>query len=137
VLRIVTTHDVGRIVNPTMVDAQVVGGITQGLGFAITEGQVIDHRLGLVMNPNLEDYKVPTVSDVPVIEHARLDLPDLNANPTGVKGVGEPPLVPTAPAIANAIFHATGLRLTGTPFSRERLLGLIAEQSGATEGAAR
>jgi xanthine dehydrogenase YagR molybdenum-binding subunit len=135
-LRIVTTHDAGRIINPTMVDAQVVGGITQGLGFALTEGQVLDHRLGLVLNPNLEEYKVPTVADVPEIEHARLDLPDLIANPTGAKGVGEPPLIPTAPAIANAIFHATGIRLTDTPFSRERLLGLLAGQTDTVEGAA-
>ena len=65
--------------------------------------------------PNLEEYKVPTVADMPPIEHARLDLPDLEANPTGAKGIGEPPLIPTAPAIANAIFDAIGVRICETP----------------------
>jgi xanthine dehydrogenase YagR molybdenum-binding subunit len=83
---------------------------------------VLDARSGIVLNANLEEYKVPTVADVPVIVHARLDHPDLEANVTGAKGIGEPPLVPTAPAIANALFDAVGVRLRDAPLSRRRLL---------------
>lgn len=132
VLRIVTAHDVGRIVNPTIIDSQIVGGVTQGLGFAMAEGQVIDHALGRVMNPNLEEYKVPTVADVPEIRHIHVGVPDTEANSTGVKGVGEPPLVPTAPAIANAIFDATGIRLDENPFSHRRMLDALAAQAAMT-----
>nr|MBA3416143.1 xanthine dehydrogenase family protein molybdopterin-binding subunit [Chloroflexia bacterium] len=132
VLRVVTAHDCGRIVNQTLVDSQVIGGITQGIGFALSEERVVDERLGLVLNPNLEEYKVPTVADVPPIEHARVGIPDLEANPTGAKGVGEPPLIPTAPAIANAIFDAIGVRPREAPLSRRRLLDALATGAAGT-----
>ncbi|HYO30761.1 MAG TPA: molybdopterin cofactor-binding domain-containing protein, partial [Thermomicrobiales bacterium] len=134
VLRVVTAHDCGRIVNPTLVDSQVIGAVTQGIGFALTEERVVDERLGLVLNPNLEEYKVPPVSDVPPIEHARVGIPDPEANPTGAKGVGEPPLIPTAPAIANAVFDAVGVRLREAPLSRRRLLGALARGDAGTSG---
>jgi xanthine dehydrogenase YagR molybdenum-binding subunit len=133
-LRIVTAHDVGRIVNPSIIDSQVIGGIIQGLGFAVTEERIVDHRLGHVMNANLEEYHVPTIADIPVIENLHIDVADTNANSTGVKGVGEPPLVPTAPAIANAIFDAVGVRLTTNPFTKERVLeALMAERRSGNE----
>jgi CO/xanthine dehydrogenase Mo-binding subunit len=122
VLRVVASHDCGRIINPTMVDSQVVGGVTQGIGFALTEERVVDRKTGIVLNANLEEYKVPTVMDVRDIVHAQVDLPDPEANPTGAKGIGEPPLVPTAPAIANAIFDAVGVRIRHAPLTRMRLL---------------
>jgi xanthine dehydrogenase YagR molybdenum-binding subunit len=124
--RIVTAHDVGRIVNPKLIDSQVVGGITQGLGFGLLEERLIDHRLGVVMNANLEEYKVPSFADVPEIRHEHLDVADVKANSTGAKGVGEPPLVPTAPAIANAIFDAIGIRVRTSPITRERILEHLA-----------
>jgi CO/xanthine dehydrogenase Mo-binding subunit len=83
---------------------------------------VLDPRYGVVLNPNLEYYEVPTVADVPSIEHAAHGVPDMVANPTGAKGIGEPPLIPTAPAIANAIFDAVGVRVHETPITRQRLL---------------
>jgi xanthine dehydrogenase YagR molybdenum-binding subunit len=85
---------------------------------------VVDQRSGVVLNPNLEFYEVPTVADIPQrgIEHAPHDVPDLEANPTGAKGVGEPPLIPTAPAVANAIFDAVGVRVREVPITRQRLL---------------
>ena len=134
-LRVTTAHDCGRIVNPTLVDSQIIGGITQGIGFALTEERVVDGRLGLVLNPNLEEYKVPTVADVPPIEHAHVGVPDTVANPTGAKGIGEPPLIPTAPAIANAVFDAVGVRLRDAPLSRSRLLAALAAQG--TDGEVR
>jgi CO/xanthine dehydrogenase Mo-binding subunit len=127
VLRVVAAHDCGRIINPTLVDSQVIGAVTQGLGFALTEERVVDAASGVVLNANLEEYKVPTVADVPSIVHASVDLPDPAANSTGAKGIGEPPLVPTAPAIANAVFDAVGVRLRHAPLSRHRVLDALAE----------
>jgi xanthine dehydrogenase YagR molybdenum-binding subunit len=135
VLRVVAAHDCGRIINPMLVDSQVIGAVTQGLGFALTEERIVDVRSGVVLNANLEDYKVPTVADIPSIIHAQVNLPDPEANTTGAKGIGEPPLVPTAPAIANAVFDAVGVRLRHAPLSRQRLLMALAEHT--QEGAAR
>lgn len=132
VLRVVASHDCGRIINPTMVDAQIMGAVVQGIGYTLTENRVVDERFGLVLNPNLEEYKVPTVSDIPPTTHAEVNVPDLEANPTGAKGIGEPPLVPTAPAIANAVFDAIGVRSFELPLSRARILGLLSEQTGAS-----
>ena len=127
VLRVVTSHDCGRIVNPKLVESQVVGGVTQGIGFSLFEERIVDHRLGIVLNANLEEYHVPTVADVPHITHAVVGVPDAEANSTGAKGIGEPPLVPTAPAIANALFDAIGVRVRELPLSRRRLLVALAE----------
>lgn len=125
VLRVVAAHDCGRIINPTMVDSQVIGAVTQGIGFALTEERIVDDKRGVVLNPNLEEYKIPTVADVPPISHAQVNLPDPEANPTGAKGIGEPPLVPTAPAIANAVFDATGVRLRHAPLTQRRLIAAL------------
>jgi xanthine dehydrogenase YagR molybdenum-binding subunit len=122
VLRVVAAHDCGRIINRNLVDSQVIGGVTQALGFALTEQRIVDQDSGIVLNANLEDYKLPTVADTPDIVHAALDVPDFLANATGAKGIGEPPIIPTAPAIANAIFDAVGVRLHDTPFSACRML---------------
>jgi xanthine dehydrogenase YagR molybdenum-binding subunit len=132
VLRVITSHDCGRIVNPTLVDSQIIGGITQGIGFALTEERIVDNRLGVVLNANLEEYHVPTVADVPAIEHARVGAPDIEANSTGVKGIGEPPLVPTAPAIANAVFDAIGVRMRENPLTRQRVLAALTADKAET-----
>ena len=128
ILRLVASHDCGRIVNPTLVDSQVIGGVAQGIGFALTEERIMDIGRGFILNANLEEYKVPTVADIPEIVHAQVNLPDLAANSLGVKGIGEPPLIPTAPAIANAIYDAVGIRLRHNPLTRRRLLEALAEQ---------
>ncbi len=125
ILRVVAAHDCGRIINRRLVDSQVIGGITQGLGFALLEGRVVDARSGVVLNANLEDYKIPTIADTPEIVHAAIDLPDTAANSTGAKGIGEPPIIPVAPAIANAIFDAVGIRLYNTPISTCSLLDAL------------
>lgn len=129
VKRVVASHEFGRVINPVMVESQVIGAITQGLGFALTEERVIDHRLGMVMNPNLEEYKVPTIADIPEMVHVPVDVPDMVANTTGAKGIGEPPLVPTAPAIANAIRAAIGIRFHDAPITRERVLEALATRN--------
>jgi len=122
VLRVVTAHDCGRVINPTMVDSQVCGGVTQGMGFALIEERIVDEKTGVVLNANLEQYLVPTAPDVPDIHNATLSMPDLEANTTGAKGIGEPPLIPTAPAIANAVYDAIGLRIRELPITRKKIL---------------
>src|SRR6185436_700115 len=114
VLEIVAAHDVGRAINPTLVEGQIHGGIAQGLGMALME-EYIPGR-----TENLHDYLIPTVGDMPpvrtyLIEDAELD------GPFGAKGVGEPALIATAPAILSAIRHATGARLTRLPVLPHRL----------------
>jgi xanthine dehydrogenase YagR molybdenum-binding subunit len=125
VVRLVASHDCGRIVNPKMVDSQVIGGAVQGIGFATTEERVVDHASGIVLNANLEEYKVPTIADIGELVHAQLNEPDPEANSTGAKGIGEPPLIPTAPAIANAFFDATGVRIRELPLTRDRVLAAL------------
>jgi CO/xanthine dehydrogenase Mo-binding subunit len=125
ILRVVAAHDCGRIVNPVLVDSQVMGGVIQGIGFALSETRVVDAAHGVVLNPNLEEYKVPTVADIPPIAHAQVNLADPAANAIGAKGIGEPPIVPTAPAIANAVFDAVGVRIRHLPLTRSRLMAAL------------
>lgn len=133
VLRVVAAHDCGRILNPLTYRSQIEGGIVQGLGYALCEERLIDHSAGLVLNANLGDYKLPTVADLPAIEVVPLAIPDLAANPTGAKGAGEPPIIPTAAAIANAVADALGVRIRELPITPARVLAAL----GAPPSAAR
>jgi xanthine dehydrogenase YagR molybdenum-binding subunit len=110
------------VIEPKLVESQVIGGVTQGIGYAILEERLLDARLGEVLNANLEEYKVPTLADLPEIVNLTESMPDEEANPSGVKGIGEPPIIPTAAAIANAVFEATGVRVRSLPLKREKLL---------------
>ena len=130
VLRVVSAPDCGRILNPKLARSQVIGGVTQGIGYTLTEARVVDTNLGVVLNADLEEYKIPTAADVPPITHAEVNLPDLNANPTGAKGMGELPLIPVAPAIANAVYDAVGVRLRDLPLSRSSIVKAL-EEKGA------
>jgi CO/xanthine dehydrogenase Mo-binding subunit len=124
--KIVAVHDIGRIVNPLTAASQVQGGIIQALGFALTEERIVDRALGRVMNANLEWYEVPTAMDSPEIVVRFIDAPDRKANNLGVKGLGEPPIIPTAAAIANAVANATGARIRHSPLTRARVLEALA-----------
>jgi len=124
---IVAVHDIGRVINPTTARSQVEGGVLQALGFALSEERFVDRATGRVMNANLENYKVPTVWDVPAkITVKFVDRPDRRANNLGVKGLGEPPIIPTAAAIANAVANATGARVRHAPLTRARVLEALA-----------
>ncbi|HEX5571273.1 MAG TPA: molybdopterin cofactor-binding domain-containing protein, partial [Ktedonobacterales bacterium] len=125
VLRIVAAHDCGRIVNPLTYTSQLEGGIIQGLGMALTEQRIVDERLGVSVNPNLGDYKIPTIRDIPEIEIVLLDRANPVANTIGALGAGEPPIIPTAGAIANAVAHAIGRPVTGLPLTPDRVLALL------------
>jgi xanthine dehydrogenase YagR molybdenum-binding subunit len=120
--RIVAVHDSGRVINPLTLSSQIEGGIIQGLGYALFEQRVIDRDTGIVVNDNLENYKVPTALDIPKIVFEMVDRPDPRANNLGAKGVGEPPIIPTAAAIANAVANALGVRIYELPLTRDKIL---------------
>lgn len=116
--RITAAHDVGRAINPQLVQGQIEGGIAQGIGMALME----DYQPG--RTENLHDYLIPTIGDVPEIESIIIEVPDAEG-PYGAKGLGEHVLIPTAPAILNAIRDATGATLTTTPATPDRILTAI------------
>jgi CO/xanthine dehydrogenase Mo-binding subunit len=118
-------HDVGRILNPMGARSQVTGGVLQAVGFALTEERVVDPTTGTVVNAGLEDYKVPTMADTPEIVCEFVDSPDPHLA-LGIKGLGEPPIIPTAAAIGNAIAHATGVRMREAPYTPRRVLEALA-----------
>lgn len=123
VLRIVAAHDCGTPINPMLVEGQVEGGISMGIGFALQEEMLFD-KAGRQLNPNLTNYIMPTSLDMPEIE---VDIVE-NYDPTGpfgAKGVGEPTSVPTAAAIMNAIHNAVGVRITSLPATAEKVLAAI------------
>lgn len=122
VLRIVAAHEVGRVVNPLTATSQIEGGVTQGLGFALFEERVLNKDSGRIVNANLHDYKIPTPLDIPEIEAVLVDMPDERANSVGVKGLGEPPIIPTAGAIANAVADAIGVHVLEAPITPARVL---------------
>jgi xanthine dehydrogenase YagR molybdenum-binding subunit len=121
VARIVCAAAAGRILNPTTARSQILGGVVMGIGMALHEEAVTDHRLGRLMNHNLAEYHVPAHADVHDVEVIFVDDPDPKASPLGVKGLGEIGVVGTAAAVANAIFHATGKRVRDFPITIDKL----------------
>jgi xanthine dehydrogenase YagR molybdenum-binding subunit len=119
IVRFLGTNDSGRVMNRLTFDNQVIGGITWGIGLAMTEARILDTRqTGKMVNRNWHDYKLPTALDMPVkMESLPIDRQDPEANTAGAKGLGEPVTIPTAAAIANAIYNATGIRVTKTPIN--------------------
>jgi CO/xanthine dehydrogenase Mo-binding subunit len=117
-LQFVAAHDVGQAINPLLVEGQVQGGIAQGLGMALME-EYIPGR-----TENLHDYLIPTIGDIPPIETLIIEEPD-GHGPYGAKGLGEHVLIPTAPAILNAIADATGVRVRQVPATPARMRSLI------------
>jgi CO/xanthine dehydrogenase Mo-binding subunit len=123
--KIWAVHDVGRVINPLTASSQVEGGIIQGMGLALTEERVVDPTLGAPTNATMDDYKVPTIADTPEIFVDFVEVAD-PATDVGAKGLGEPPIVPTPAAIANAFAHATGRRCSGLPLTPYRVLEALA-----------
>ncbi|MGB6363702.1 MAG: molybdopterin cofactor-binding domain-containing protein, partial [Thermoanaerobaculia bacterium] len=132
VLRFLGAHDSGRVMSRLSYDNQVYGGIVMGIGFGLTERRVLDgNQTGKMVNRNFHDYKIPTAMDVPAdMVSLPIDPHDTECNTTGAKGLGEPVTIPTAAAIANAIYHATGVRVTETPVNPTGLLELLAAKEG-------
>ncbi len=129
IIRFLAAHDSGRVMDRLTFDNQVFGGIVMGIGFALTEGRIFDGRqTGKLVNKNWHDYKLPTALDVPAdMVSVPLEIVDAQANSTGAKGLGEPVTIPTAAAVANAVHHATGVRVTETPMDPMRLGALFAQ----------
>ncbi|WP_328437782.1 xanthine dehydrogenase family protein molybdopterin-binding subunit [Streptomyces sp. NBC_00444] len=122
VRRMVGVYDAARIINPRLADSQAIGAMTGGIGQALLEHTVTDHRDGRVVNANLADYLVPTHADMPEMKAIYIEGEDYEADPIGVKGLGEIVIVGVAPAIANAVFNATGRRIRELPITPEALL---------------
>ena len=127
ILDYVAAHDVGRAINPLLLDGQVYGGVLMGIGYALTEQVIVEK--GRNMNPDFRDYKILTAKDAISLEPAVIETID-EAGPYGAKGIGEPGCVPTAPAIANAIYDAIGIRMKDLPITPERVLAAIKKKKG-------
>lgn len=126
VLRIVAAHDVGRAINPQMVEAQIEGACAQGMGYALYEEMII--REGRTLTPSLAEYLLPTSLDMPPVVPIIVEDPD-PTGPFGAKGVGEGAIIPTAPAIVNAIYDAVGVRVSQLPVKPQEILRLPEERS--------
>ncbi|NML65981.1 xanthine dehydrogenase family protein molybdopterin-binding subunit [Hymenobacter sp. RP-2-7] len=124
VTKTVSVADSGRIISPKTAASQMIGGVAGGIGMALTEEAVLDHRFGRYVNNNLADYHVAVHADVPEIETITIDKPDYLLNPMGAKGMGEIALIGFAAAVANAVFNATGRRVRELPITLDKLLAV-------------
>lgn len=124
---IINVHDSGILINPKTAEAQVHGGMSMGLGFGLSEELLVDEKTGRPLNNNLLDYKIPTAMDAPDlhVEFIQLDDP---TGPYGNKSLGEPPAIPVAPAVRNAILNATGVHMNVSPMTAQRLIEKFKEK---------
>jgi len=125
VVKVVAVHDCGLPLNRLAIESQINGGVIMGIGMALTEERIMDNNTGRMVNPNLEEYKLPGPMEIPQIEPVIFD------NPTGkVSGIGEPPIIPTAGAIANAVYNAIGVRIRELPITPKKVLEALAKKGG-------
>lgn len=127
ILNYIAAHDVGKALNPMLLEGQIYGGGLMGIGYALGEKMIWDK--GYLKNGTFLDYKMPTVKDAPPVQAVIVET-DEQAGPFGAKGIGEPGLVPTAPAIANAIYDAVGVRIKDLPITPEKVLRALKEKEG-------
>jgi CO/xanthine dehydrogenase Mo-binding subunit len=125
VLRVVAAHDAGRIINPDGAEAQIEGGVVQGLGATLHEDMIV--KDGITQNPTFAEYKIPSSMDVPEIVPVFVET-NHDEGPYGAKGLGEPVLAPISPAVANAVFDAVGVRIPSLPITPEKVLRAIEEK---------
>jgi xanthine dehydrogenase molybdenum-binding subunit len=128
VLRVVAAHETGTTINQLMAEGQIEGGVAQGIGFALMERLIYED--GRIINDRFLDYKIPNIGDVPEIKAICIES-EGTRGPFGAKGIGEPGLVPTAPAIANAVYDAIGVRFHELPITREQVLQALREKRAA------
>jgi len=128
ILRYTALHDVGQAIHPSYVEGQIQGGVVQGIGWALNEEYFMTGE-GVMANSSFLDYRMPTALDLPMIETILVEVPN-PLHPFGVRGVGEVPLVPPLPAIANAIYDATGARLRELPMKPGKILEALAKKNG-------
>ena len=127
VIKFVAAHDLGKVINPLLSEGQVEGGVHMGIGYAFWEGIQIDPDTGQYLNLNLMDYKTTSPVDMPPVDVILVESHE-PTGPYGAKGLGEPAMVPTAPAIANAIYDAIGIRFRQLPITRQSVLEAIQAQ---------
>jgi CO/xanthine dehydrogenase Mo-binding subunit len=127
-LNAVAAHDMGQAININGVEGQIEGGFVQALGMALSEAVAFD-KTGRITNPNFTDYKIPAAADVPPLTPIIVEAYD-ETGPFGAKGLGEGVIMGAAPAIANAIYDAVGVRLTDLPMTPERLLAALEKKRG-------
>ncbi len=127
ILRYTAAQDVGKAIHPSYVEGQLQGGVAQGVGWALNEEYVYDDK-GRLVNASLLDYRMPTALDLPMIDTVLVEVFN-PGHPYGVRGVGETPIVPPAAAVANAIYQATGVRMTELPMSPARIVATLAAKS--------
>lgn len=127
VIKFVAAHDLGKVVNPLLSEGQVQGGVHMGIGYTFWEGIQMDPKTGQYLNLNLTDYKVTSPVDMPPVVVILVESNE-PTGPFGAKGLGEPAMVPTAPAIANAIYDAIGIRFRQLPITREKVFEAIQKQ---------
>lgn len=125
-LKVINVHDSGVLINPQLAEAQVHGGQSMGLGYALSEEMLYDEK-GRLRNGNLLDYKLPTALDTPPLCVDFVQTVD-PSGPFGNKALGEPPAIPVAPAIRNALLHATGVAVDELPLEPKRLVRLFQER---------
>jgi CO/xanthine dehydrogenase Mo-binding subunit len=125
--KIVAVHDVGRVINRLGAESQVEGGIIQGIGHTLSEERIVDPATGSILTRTLDAYRMPTIADVPEIVTELIDVPDPHLTNLGSKGLGEPPIIPVAAAIANAIRDATGANVRSLPITRDEMLRALRE----------
>jgi xanthine dehydrogenase molybdenum-binding subunit len=125
IINYVAAHDVGKAINPMLLEGQIYGGGVMGLGYTLSEKMV--YKDGRLMNPDFLDYKMLTAKDIPPVDAVIVET-DEKDGPFGAKGIGEPGLVPTAPAIANAIYDAVGVRIKDLPITPEKVLAALKEK---------
>jgi putative selenate reductase molybdopterin-binding subunit len=130
VVDFVAATDCGNVVNPALAESQVEGGVAQGIGYGLMEDLVCEE--GQTLNPSFATYKIPTATEMPPIRSIWVETNDPRG-PYGAKGLGEMGLVPTAPALANAVYNATGARVNRIPLSPERVLVAV-DAARAAEG---
>ena len=121
ILHIINVHDSGKLLNPQLAEMQVHGGMSMGMGYGISEQLILDEKTGRPLNGNLLDYKLMTMLDTPDIKADFVELDD-PMGPYGNKALGEPPAIPCAPAIRNAVLHATGISFHEIPLTPQRLI---------------
>ena len=121
VARVVSAIAAGRIINAKTARSQILGSVVMGIGMALHEEALTDHRFGRIMNANFAEYHVPVHADVHDIDVIFVDERDEIINPLGIKGVGEIGIVGVAAAIANAVYHATGKRIRDLPITLDKL----------------
>jgi CO/xanthine dehydrogenase Mo-binding subunit len=134
ILRATVAQDVGKAIHPSYVEGQMQGGTAQGIGWALNEEYFYDDK-GILRNSGLLDYRMPTCLDLPLIETCIVEVPT-PGHPLGIRGVGEVSIVPPPAAVANAIAHAVGVRMTELPMSPPRLLKAVLSKRGGAEAQA-